>query len=456
MSTTVTQQQLEGFLVDLRESLEFEINNWLDLTSSNEDKATVAKAIIAIANHGGGFILLGYTEVNGVYVESEGRPPNFDAYNQDSINGIVQNYCDPPFHCAVHLVPSPEGRLFPVIVIPGDHKVPIKARRAGPHGQTVQNHAIYIRKPGPRSEVPQSAQDWDQLLDRCLRNRRDELLDQMRDLISGVVPQVVPTDETDQLLEFQSQSFSRWQALSNELPNGSGPKFEHGYYSFAYEIVGTPRHVSMQEFSEILRSAEVRHTGWPPFWYPTRRGIEPYPLDGGIECWLGGDSETPPTQRDPAHSDFWRIQPNGFAYLIRGYQEDAGEVLRRTREPYPPAEVFDLTLPIWRIGEAMIHAKRLAEILFDGPTTLKFRAQYTGLSGRQLTSLSNRRDIRDGRISRQDTIELITHVETASIEANLPEILHPMLIPLYSVFDFFQLPMFIVTEELDRLRSNRF
>ena len=48
-----------------------------------------------------------------------------------------------------------------------------------------------------------------------------------------------------------------------------------------------------------------------------------------------------------------------------------------------------------------------------------------------------------------------THVDTPALASNLPEIVHPFLEPLYALFDFFALPMSLVTEELTRLRASR-
>ena len=67
------QQRLADLLVAPREDLDCEIKNWLDL-ESGDAKATFAKAVIALANHGGG---------------APNRPATLDGYNQDLINGIV-------------------------------------------------------------------------------------------------------------------------------------------------------------------------------------------------------------------------------------------------------------------------------------------------------------------------------------------------------------------------------
>lgn len=38
---------------------------------------------------------------------ASGRPTTLDAYSQDLINAIVQNYAEPAFHCSVHHVEHP-------------------------------------------------------------------------------------------------------------------------------------------------------------------------------------------------------------------------------------------------------------------------------------------------------------------------------------------------------------
>ena len=409
-----------------------------------------------MANHGGGFVALGLTETDTGVVEADGRPPTLDAYSQDHINGIIQKYCDPPFHCTVYIVPNPDGALFPIAVVPGGHRVPVRSRRAGPNGNTVTDNAIYIRRPGPRSEAPQSAREWDDLLARCLRNRRDEMLDQIRDLISGAVRQVEDGETSDRFDDWVKSSQTRWRRLVAGLPEGAGPAFPHGWYRLAYEVSGERRNIPAARLPEVLRASVIRLTGWPPFWYPTREGIEPYPMDGAVECWLGGDPKTPLGQRDPARSDFWRIHPQGLAFLLRGYQEDGTEAGRARRVPVQPATAFDVTLPVWRVGEALLHAGSFAGSFFEGTTVIRFAATYEGLEGRSLVSIDGRRDVSEPRIARQNSITLTTRIGAAAIGPNLPEIVHSLLSPLYALFDFFELPSQLVTEEISRLRARNY
>jgi hypothetical protein len=462
MAQSETRRRLADLLIDPRESPEVEVKGWLDLADSKEDRATLAKALLALANHGGGFVLLGLTETDTGIVPASPRPATLNAYSQDEINGTVQSYADPPFHCEVHHVPGPDGSIHPIIVVPGGHRVPIRAKRGGPGNTTVQQHAVYVRRPGPKSETPQNAQDWDELFARCLAARRDELLDRVRDLLTGVSAtssmagasegSVTPgAAQGARLAEWVNACTARWRALVEPLPADDPRRCPLGHYWFAYELRGDLRRVGGAAFLELLTRSVVRHTGWPPWWVPTRGAIAPYICDGAVECWLGREDDR--RFPDPAHSDLWRVSPDGLAFLLRGYDEDGPSVSHRGFEP---GRVFDISAPIWNVGEALLHAERFASNMADGPTTIAFQAHYDGLDGRQLADVEGRRGgIWPGRISHQSAISVGTIIEAQSVSANLPEIVHGLLEPLYALFDFFPLHLGHVQTELARLRERQ-
>ena len=450
MSREVSPDRLGGLLVDPREDLDLEVKSWRDLRGNNCHKATFAKAAMALANHGGGFILLGFEDGPEGMTEADNRPAAMTGYSQDAVNGIVERYCEPSFHCEVHFEASPVGTVFPVVVVPGGHRVPVRAKRSGPGGEVFRQNDIYVRKPGPRSEVPRSAQEWDELLSRCLANRRDELASLMRRMLAGLEPRPQPQDPDERLARWAKDCFRRWSELVEGLPPEIGARFPHGHYSFAYEVVGGAGNTALQELPDVLRASVVRHSGWPPFWYPTRKGIEPYPFDDAVECWLGRDEEGR-VERGAAYADFWRIAPDALAYLIRGYEEDGwdmGGVGRRVE----PGTVFDVNLPVWRTGEGLLHAARFSEELLGRPATIRFVVDYTGLSGRSLVT-NPRRFVSREYMSTGGSIRRVAEVESEAITANLPEIVYELLAPVYALFGFFKLSARLVTEELEQMRS---
>jgi hypothetical protein len=150
------------------------------------------------------------------------------------------------------------------------------------------------------------------------------------------------------------------------------------------------------------------------------------------------------------HSDFWRVSPQAQFFLIRGYQED-GEI-----KGIRPGKLFDITLPTWRLGEILLYAASMARQLGAPQAKITIVAEWTGLNGRDLTHLSGTRLLFEGHLSHQDRYRTSLAVQADQIGDMLPELAHRVLHPLYELFDFFQLPMKLVTEELAQMRANQF
>jgi hypothetical protein len=444
--------RLADILVEPCESLDIEVKNWLDLRSDEAAKATFAKAALALANHGGGIIIFGMTETADGMVPAPDRPPTLDSYSPDLLNGIIHSYADPAFHCAVHLREGRDGTMYPVVVIPGGHRIPVRSKRGGPNGQTVKDNSIYIRRPGPRSEVPQTAQDWDALLARCLAHRREEMFDQIRALITGAVPPVPSSSPPDRLVQWITESKERWCQLTARLPEGAAERCPHGCMWYAFELSGDIPALPGQRLSEILRLAEVDLSGWPPFWYPTRWGIAPYPYEGLVECWIGGDTEEGFPEHGAGHADFWRVSPQGLGFLLRGHREDD---LAGTRNlPAEPGSWTEIEWPIATTAEVVLYIESLASRIIHGPASVRLSAGFTGMNGRQLLSLTGRYLHR--RTAHQEEIELNSSFSADAISPNLAEIVHPFLVPFYTMFDFFDLPMSTVTQVIRKLRQRSF
>ena len=308
-SPSPDSNRLSDLLLDPREPLDVEIKGWLDLARSDEHKATLAKALLALANHGGGYVIIGFEEKDTGAAPAWRRPVTLDCYSQDAINAIVQNYAEPAFHCSVHHVTHPISGIHPVIGVPGGHRVPIRAKRGGPNNQIVQQHTVYTRRPGPKSEQPLGAREWDELFGRCLGARRDELLDHVRDLLTGRPSSEAPESDSSRLDQWAIDSERIWQSRIDGLPTSSPSRCPHGFFTFAYRLDGAQK-LEFAELRNVLRDAPGL-TGWNVWWVPTRPAIAPSIVDGAIECWLGGDTSEHQEIRDSAHSDFWRVSSEG-------------------------------------------------------------------------------------------------------------------------------------------------
>lgn len=205
---------LSDLLANAREDLDLELKSWLDL-STEEHKAVLAKALIAIANHGGGYVIVGLAEDEGVVKPADGRPPSLGVYSQDAINGIVRRYAEPVFHCGV-AVEERDGQVYPIIIVQGGHAHPIRTKREQA-GSRITNNTYYTRLPGPRSEAPTSGAEWDELIGRCVRNAREQLLDQIRSLLTGAGYSATesPSEEAEaRQAEWVLEARQRWEAVA--------------------------------------------------------------------------------------------------------------------------------------------------------------------------------------------------------------------------------------------------
>lgn len=285
-----------------------------------ESHGIVAKALIALENHGGGFLLFGYKEDSTKkLVPDTTRPPSMEPYLTDAVNAILKKRAEPPFHVEVTLQVHPLTKdEYPLVRVTGRSKVPIRSDSATPGGSLKQN-VYYIRGPGPESRGPLNAAEWDALLRRSIQNQREEIVGLLRTLLPSA-PDLLgaqPSDEQATLHAFAESSTARWAALNAGLPTDSPSKITLGHFSFAARVLGTSKKISAKEIIEANQSAR-RYTGWPALVTLHQEQTRPRLVDGCIEAWLAHTSYP-----DVGHADFWRIDTKGNYFLLRGYQEDS-------------------------------------------------------------------------------------------------------------------------------------
>src|SRR5215472_16223354 len=103
-------------------------------------------------------------------------------------------------------------------------------------------------------------------------------------------------------------------------------------------------------------------------------------------------------------------------------------------------------------AECLQHARTLSRLLApDADFQVLFRGRWYGLNGRQLSSVDSHQRfwMNEGRTSHQDEFPVQTMVDVGQIADNLPEIILPLLAPLYQQFGFFRLTMDHVRYALD-------
>jgi hypothetical protein len=459
------QQQTSELVSYPREEMGVDCKGWIDLDQRAE-RAKISKDLMALANHGGGFLVFGIDESHeGQFTHSGTCPYDLKYYSQDWFNDIVKAYASPAFECRALRVPCPSdcGGDHVVVKVPGEHRVPIRCRRGGPDNGEPQKGVVYIRRPKPESGPVEEPHEWDDLFERCIRVRRDELVEGFMAVVGAIgvegLSEVLSkkgdgagsSEPKEAVVSFRLSSSDRFDEIQKE--HGVQDLYAHGIWSVSYAVTPSPGTMPLPRLLEILTEVAGSETGWPPWWVPTREGIRPYPYEDMIECWLAEpDAPTSDPEnwlraalgpKDSAHADFWRASPAGQLFLARGYQEDG-------RQGSEPGQHLDFTtVPIWRLGECLLHAQRFALECGGSDATVAFSIRWEGLANRTLVSLTDR-EINPRRCN-QDTVESYAEFSAAGLRGRLPEVLQELARPLYTAFEFFDPPLSLFEEEIARM-----
>lgn len=442
--------RFEDWLISPTETLDFEVKDWLDLTDV-EARGTVAKALIALENHGGGFLLIGFSEDKGRLIPNQQRPASLFQYGTDEINAIMKKCAEPSFHAHVTLLKHPvTGEEFPIIRAAGLTKVPVRSCSATPNG-TLKQNTYYIRRPGPASEAPRDGAEWDDLIRRCVLKQRNEIIDLLRSFIPSVAGGNVQTltNERAALNQFVTDSLDRWFSINNALKADDPSKIQHGWFSFACQVVGQSKRLTPKQ---ILQSVEGlrRYTGWPIFVALHQSENKPYLKDGCIEA-----SMTKLKMPSPAHADFWRIHPDGYFYALRGYQEDDLETLSGSKVGRKPGTGLDLTIPVWRVAEFLLRVEELGRAMYEDGFSVLVRCEWSGLQGRELFIFNPRRILFGGHQCLTDDVVSEGAFTQAAINDLLPDVVKSLTEDLYQHFDFFQPPEKFFDEEIGLMKGGR-
>ncbi len=438
---------LERFILNPIEDLDAEYKGWLDLRVER-DRANLAKAVIALANHGGGVIVLGFEELSTGLV-ARPKPTGIPDVTQDSVNDAVRRYAEPQLHCRLYSVKHPDvDSIHPVIRVPGS-EVPVMSKR-DQSDEGLRQYKVYVRKPGPRSEEPQTADEWRILLDRCVRARREDMLDAIRQIVLGRVEDSDLDHTAAELEGFIDSSRERWMSLVHNEPRDAPHCFPNGHYEIAIGRIGAQPAISLSELKDKLGIAQrVQTSGWPPFMDVGVRDLNPHAYEGCIEAWIGRPLPNK-MFNDPSRSDFWRASPTGQLYSIRGYSEDGGEWANSLQlNPGTTLTVNNSVLQIW---ECLRFASRFLRTFGDFEDVI-IRCQFAGLSGRTLVdSLDPAFSIRRG-VGQVDEVPLTGQFTLKQLEDNMPEVLSHLMGPMFEHFEFFQLTVAHVQNIIDRYRE---
>src|SRR6266446_398161 len=258
------------------ETVDVEYKNWLDLANNIEARADVARHIAALANHGGGAIVFGFSDD----MKPSEPDPYGIVYDRDLISGIVKKYLEPPFQCDVHIVQASSGRRYPIVLVPPSTQAPICAKASGPivdgKARGIAQATYYIRKPGPESAPILTASEWTPIIRRSALHERSAIISSIDVSLRAVDKQLSDEESIKQWHDAAHATFLR------DLKEHKAPSsLEKSHWQYSYAIGRSDgQKIEHSEILEVLRQvnrelSDLVRTGWSMFYPFTRPEIAP-------------------------------------------------------------------------------------------------------------------------------------------------------------------------------------
>ena len=136
--------------------------------STRDGRACLAKDVIAMANIGGGTVIIGVAEQSRGHFRKVGLAPDKLAELEVSlVNKCLRPFIDPSFHIGVRRVTQDE-RTFVFLEVPGAKETPILARKDNKAASLYQGR-LYIRSSAAESREITDSAELRQLLRRFLK-----------------------------------------------------------------------------------------------------------------------------------------------------------------------------------------------------------------------------------------------------------------------------------------------
>lgn len=454
-------EELEPLIEQPRESLAVELKAWLDL-SNPKDQSKIIKALIALRNNNGGYLILGFNDKT--LEQDKNAPPRPSlAYHSDNIQALITKYSSQPFEVKVEYIEK-EGITHPIFIVPSGFKsvVAAKADLFDSDGKTrlISIDDVYIRTLST-NHVPSTARptwkDWPQIIEKCFDNREADIGNFLRRHLGGLAENLITAatvsapSQQDICKEFFNQSIARFHTVISErkktLP-------EHGSWSCALVINGqTSTHRATSDFLRMLDASNPRYSGWP-VWLNSERfpqeDTHPY-VDG--ELWEsliilldGGWTD---------RIDFYRFDPKGQFFIRRALQDDiGGDSTKRI-----PLKELEFAIAILRTAETVAVGIAFAKAMGYAPesTSLCYHFSWDKLKDRTLGHWANpERYIPGGKIAYQDSVQSTLEIPLDTPESRIPEYVKILIDPLFEVFKGFAISQEAVNGLVTNMLGRRF
>ena len=400
------------------------------------------KHILGMANVGGGWLVIGYEDAT---LQSDPNHSQEIAATYDTtrlsaaIDKLVQG--DQRIQLSVFMEIHPKTQLpHPIIQVQGFVRTPFICRSTKSASDTsqqiLQTGKVYIRRPGAATSEIQTPSEWEELLRRCVSQRRDEFLSEFVDLFRRMnVGASTPVEDTKGKLD--RWMFKQWggSTTKESLPVG------YGYIESGQMLVRPGDSIwNIQDLRKAVASARLPFTDWinDGQLIPTENGVEGRPE---------------PTVN--TGTEYWHLEQDGTYYSSVFFREDYEPPFFSSNSGHPSKSLwFDLA--IFRIARALWRGATLYEELDIAPDeSFLVSIKHGGLGGRTIYTSEARYpyyiDFRG--TSRADTHEWQGEVTIDLIRGQLVELVHEIANSLFVKFEFAEISKSLIEHIMRKYRD---
>lgn len=394
----------EQNFIPIPESLSTEVKDWIDPRTPH-GKAVIVKACIALYNHGGGTLRIGFDKLSGapVVCTLEGDIPTI--FSADLLQKTVSEHCSDriPLQLEYKMIGS---QHHPIVTVPGGVKRPVSSTRSITLAETgkmvLADNRVYIRTVDSNdvfsSSEPRSPRDWEDLVSRCADNRDADVarfirrhftkddIGRLRELITGdgsvnddglfAHERYASRDHGDHYLQ---DGYLRLQQAMERNPANLP---HYGFFEVAAFISGNlPSHTANDQLYKRLMAVNPGLTGFPA-WLDTRQTSADHAwakvVHNAWETFMYDKG-------DRVHFGVF-YEKNAF-YQLRSYQEDT-----QSWNLDAPNGVLAFQLHIRNVAEVIFTMLRFAEALRGDavPFSIPVKFHWAKLKGRKLINLTPR------------------------------------------------------------------
>lgn len=335
----------------------------------DEFRATLTVDIAAMANSsGGGTLVIGVREVDGTWAVEGVTTEQLSSFDTTPVMKFVRNFLDPLPRFAIETV-EVDGKTLVVFAIAEFEDVPIVVKKTIQHDTRLcaREGTLLIRSEAAESRAIQSADELRQLLGRALSRKSENLLADIRAVVTGVGPRQLEKSPVE--------------VFEEQLPSWPGEvaTFDAKFGAYArWEarilVLPLPAPLESKLLPDVLRKAQVSFRGWN------------FPHIDGRAGPLFGLKFVEMRTEWQEHQELARFsEQSGFGFT-RVVWTDLKAQGRDFDYPEPPDRILDAIGILWSLTEFFRFALNLAEGFKSESVWLSVRLK--GVRGRSLGSFN--------------------------------------------------------------------